>query len=176
MLKKDLAVTTCLPDEIITLEELEKAVKKLQKGKSPGPDGIPAEFYQLFWDKIKHMYLAFINAVKANCFPKCKNVSITTLIYKNRGEKCSLTNYRPIALMNVDVKILTKLLSMRLNFVLPSIIHESQTAVYGRRIGDNVNLIRDLIDLTNEMDEGACYSLINKKLLTELITMCYTSH
>ncbi len=150
-------------DQIVTLEELEKAVQKLQKGKSPGPDGIPAEFYQLFWDKIKHMYLAFINAVKASCFPISKNVSVTTLIYKDRGEKSSLTNYRPIALMNVDVKILTKLLSMRLNFVLPSIIHESQTAVYGRRIGDNVNLIRDLIDITNEVDEGAALLFIDQQ-------------
>ncbi len=150
-------------DEVITLEELEKAVFKLQKGKSPGPDGLPAEFYQVFWDKIKHIYLAFINAVKIACFPASKNVSITTLIYKEKGEKCSLTYYRPIALMNVDVKILTKLLSMRLNFVLPSIIHKSQTAVYRRYIGDNVNLIRDLIDFANEMDEEAAMIFLDQE-------------
>ncbi len=150
-------------DDIITLEELEKAVFKLQRGKSPGPDGLPAEFYQVFWDKIKHMYLGFINAVKLTCFPASKNTSITTLIYKEKGEKCSLVYYRPIALMNVDVKILTKLLSMRLNLVLPSIIHKSQTAVYGRYIGNNVNLIRDLIDLANEMDEEAAMIFLDQE-------------
>ena len=93
-------------DKNITLEELEKAVKKLQKGKSPGPDGIPAEFYQVYWDKIKHLYLGFINSVKDSCFPASKNVSITTLIYKNRGEKCSLSNYRPIALLQSIYTIL----------------------------------------------------------------------
>ena len=150
-------------DEIITLEELEKAVFKLQKGKSPGPDGLPAEFYQVFWDKAKYMYLAFINAVKQTCFPASKNVSITTLIYKEKGEKCSLMYYRPIALMNDDVKILKKLLSMRLNLVLPSIIHKSQTAVHTRYIGDNVNLIRDLIDVANETDEEAAMIFLDQE-------------
>ena len=57
--------------------------------------------------------------------------------------------------MNVDLKILTKLLSIRLKFVLPTIIHESQTAVYGRTIGNTVHLIRDIIDLANKNDEEA---------------------
>jgi hypothetical protein len=150
-------------DQGITLEELEKAVKKLQKGKSPGPDGIPAEFYQLFWDKIQTMYLDFINAVKRSCFPANKNVSITTLIFKEKGERCSLKNYRPITLMNVDIKILTKLLSIRLNLVLPTIIHDSQTAVYGRVIGDNINLIRDLIDLSNKNEEEAALLFLDQE-------------
>ena len=150
-------------DEGITLEELEKTVKKLQKGKSPGPDGIPAEFYQSFWDKIQTMYHDFINAVKRSCFPANKNVSITTLIFKEKGERCSLKNYRPIALMNVDIKILTKLLSLRLNLVLPTIIHESQTAVYGRVIGDNINLIRDLIDLSNKNEEEAALLFLDQE-------------
>ncbi len=150
-------------DRVITLEELEKAVRRLQRGKSPGPDGIPAEFYQLFWDKIKHLYLGFINAVKTSCFPEGKNVSVTTLIYKERGERFLLANYRPIALMNVDVKILTKLLSIRLSLVLPSIIHETQTAVYGRWIGDNVNLVRDLIDLANENNEDAALLFLDQE-------------
>ena len=128
-------------DRDITLEELGKAVMKLQKGKSPGPDGIPAEFYQAYWPLIQNLYLNFINAVKLTSFPKSKNTSTTTLIYKEKGEITLLKNYRPIALMNTDIKILTKLLAMRLKHILPHIIHESQTAVYGRHIGNNLNLI-----------------------------------
>ena len=150
-------------DRMITLEELEKAVFKLQLGKAPGPDGIPAEFYQYFWDEIKALYLDFINAVQLSCFPKHKNTSITTLVYKERGETFLLTYYRPIALMNVDVKILTKLLSMRLVKILPSIIHESQVAVYGRRIDNNVNMVRDLIDLANKNEEEAALLFLDQE-------------
>ena len=150
-------------DAIITEEELEKVVKKLQRAKSPGPDGIPAEFYQFFWPLIKDLYLSFINQVKVSAFPKQKNESITTLIYKEKGETYLLTNYRPIALMNVDVKILTKLLSMRLNLVLPSIIHETQTAVYGRHINSTVHLVRDIIDLVNQNDDQAALLFLDQE-------------
>ncbi len=150
-------------DALITEEELDRAVQKLQRGKSPGPDGIPAEFYQQFWPGVRGMYFSFINRVRREAFPAGKNVSITTLIYKERGEMCLLTNYRPIALMNVDVKILTKLLSMRLNLVLPSIIHESQTAVYGRRIHNTVHFVRDFIDLINQRDEEAALLFLDQE-------------
>ena len=81
---------------------------------------------------IEDLYLDYINAVKDTGFSKGKNTSITSLFYKEKGEIFLLENYRPIALINVDVKILTKLLAMRLKEVLPTIVHESQTAVYGR--------------------------------------------
>ena len=83
------------------------------------------------------------------------------MIYKEKGEITVLKNYRPIALMNTDVKILTKVLAMILKHILPSIIHESQTAVYGRHIGNNINLVRDLIDLANKNDEEAAFLFID---------------
>ena len=151
-------------DRMVTMEELEKAVMKLNRGKSPGPDGIPAEFYQKFWLKIQDLYLDFINAVKTHAIPVEKNVSYTTLIFKEKGDPYLLANYRPIALMNVDVKILSKLLSMRLLKVLPTVIHETQTAVYGRRIDNTVHLVRDLIDLANQKnEEGALLFLDQEK-------------
>ena len=147
----------------ISLDELEKAVLKLQKNKTPGPDGIPSEFYQAYWSHFGRLYLDFVNAIKFSGLPKERNTSITTLFYKNKGDISLLAYYRPIALMNVDVKILTKLLSMRLKFVLPSIIHESQTAVYGRQIGNSVNLVRDIIDYANETDEGAALIFLDQE-------------
>ena len=57
-------------DALITKEELTKAVMRLQKGKSPGPDGIPAEFYQKFWHLLHDLYLSYIEQVKNSLFPE----------------------------------------------------------------------------------------------------------
>lgn len=150
-------------NSLITKEELELAVMKLRRNKSPGPDGIPAEFYQYFWHLIQDLYFDFISAVDKSVFPIGKNTSVTSLIFKNKGDIDLLAYYRPIALMNVDVKILTKLLSRRLVPVLPTIIHASQTAVFGRNIGDNIHLVRDIIDLANKNDEEAALLFLDQE-------------
>lgn len=148
----------------LTLEELEKAVMSLSDGKSPGPDGITVEFYKKFWYLIKNRYLAYVNAAKISGFHEFRNTSSTTIIYKRKGEIYRLDNYRPIALINVDLKILTKALSNRLRPVMSSIIHHSQTAIDRRRIDYTVHLLRDLIDLINKDDtEGALIFLDQEK-------------
>ena len=144
-------------------KEIEKAVHQLKKDKSPGLDGIPAEFYQEYWDLIKHLYLPFIRAIKTSLIPKTKNTSVIKLIYKNKGNLLLLENYRPISLINVDIKILCKTLANRLIPILPNIIHTSQTAVYGRRIDHTIHLIRDLIDLANKDDDTAAFIFLDQE-------------
>ena len=144
-------------------EEIEKAVFQLQKNKSPGLDGLPAEFYQEYWSLIKDLYIAFIRAIRTRLIPKTKNTSVIKLIYKNKGEIFLLENYRPISLINVDIKILSKVLANRLIPILPNIIHTSQTAVYGRRIDHTIHLIRDLIDLANKEDDTAAFIFLDQE-------------
>ena len=47
--------------------------------------------------------------------------------------------------------------------MLPTIIHKSQTAVYGRTIGDNIHIVRDIIDLVNKNDEEAALLFIDQE-------------
>ena len=150
-------------DAPITIDELKTALFQMSKGKSPGLDGIPAEFYQEFWDLIKNDYMAFINEIEIKAIPRGKNTSVIKLIYKESGQIYLLTNYRPISLINVDIKILAKALANRLKFILPSIIHSSQTAVYGRKIDETIHLIRDLIDLSNQEDEQAAFIFLDQE-------------
>ena len=150
-------------DEPLNLEELERAVFSMKKGVSPGLDGIPIKFYQVFWNKIKYMFYDYINEARKKGFSKTKNTSVIKLLYKHKGEIYLLSNYRPISLMNVDVKILAKALANRLKYILPHIIHESQTAVYGRKIDKTIHTIRDLIDIANKEDEQAAFIFLDQE-------------
>ena len=150
-------------DAPITVEEVEKAIDNLPRGKSPGIDGFPVEFYKVFWTKIKTLFMAYLRAVKRDGLPNNRNVSIIKLSYKKKGEICLLSNYRPISLINADVKIITKVLAERLKLALPSIIHPTQTAVYGRRIDQNIHLVRDLIDIANRDNDTAAFIFLDQE-------------
>ena len=57
-----------------------------------------------------------------------------------------IKNWRPISLINVDIKIASKVLAFRLRKVIHKVIHYDQTAyVKGRYIGESVRLIDDLL-------------------------------
>ena len=76
---------------------------------------------------------------------------IITLIPKPNKDTTSLENLRPISLLNVDYKILTKTIAKRFEKVLPKIINPDQTGyVKGRYIGENVCLIMDIMSYTEE--------------------------
>ena len=47
--------------------------------------------------------------------------------------------------------------------ILPRVIHQSQTAVYGRRIDQTIHLIRDLIDLANKEDDTAAFIFLDQE-------------
>ena len=44
--------------EQFTEVEVRAAIFQMNHNKAPGPDGFPAEFYQVFWDTIKNDLMA----------------------------------------------------------------------------------------------------------------------
>ena len=68
---------------------------------------------------------------------------------EKRKDRTLLENWRPISLVNVDTKIMSKVIAARVKKVLPSIIHYSQTGyVKDRFIGEAIRSIFDIIDFT----------------------------
>ncbi|MGL5244158.1 MAG: RNA-directed DNA polymerase, partial [Sarcina sp.] len=79
------------------------------------------------------------------------SMGLMKLIYKRKGDKKSLKNYRPITMLNGDLKILAKILSNRLKNVLPKIIETNQAyGVIGRDIADTTSSIRDIMSILKE--------------------------
>ena len=81
--------------------------------------------------------------------------AVITLIAKPGKDVRQLKALRPISLLNVDYKILSKILATRLNKVLPSLIGEEQSAfVRGRYIGEPIRLISDIITYSEQQNKS----------------------
>ncbi|KAL3136871.1 hypothetical protein ABBQ38_005573 [Trebouxia sp. C0009 RCD-2024] len=132
------------PDEGITLAELHSALKASARGKKPGSDGLPYEFFTQFWDLLGPELLAVLQesfqAQHAPSLPASMTQGVITLLYKGKGSRSSLDSYRPITLLNSDYKLLAKALATRFGPALQHVVEPTQTAfVPGRWIGDNVH-------------------------------------
>ena len=75
------------------------------------------------------------------------------LIEKKDRDKRFIKNWRPISLLNIDYKIISKLFATRLKDVLPSLISSEQTAyVVKRFIGEVGRLISDLLEMSDKLN------------------------
>ena len=75
---------------------------------------------------------------------------IIKLIGKNNRYKRFIQYWKSISLLNVDLKIISKVLSEKLKKVLPSLISLQQTAdVKNRYICKSGRLISDIIKIAN---------------------------
>ena len=73
-------------------------------------------------------------------------------------------DYRPITLLNTELKILARVLANRLQIVISDLIRPEQTyAVKGRSIRDNLHLIREALEGTEDGTEAALISLDQSK-------------
>ena len=138
-------------DAPILAAEVIRAIMEMENNKSPGPDGIPVEFYKKFIDLliddlVQLMCGILINHQKQ---PQSHKLGYIKLIHK-RDEKYFIINWRGITLLCVDHKIMTKVMASRLRTVLPSIMNNDQTcSVPGRTIFQNLYLTRDVIAYSN---------------------------
>ena len=161
--------TAC--EGFITLTECTEALKSFKKHKPPGCDGIPAEFYIHFWPDIGPKLLESLNySCENGLLSLSQRRAIITLLEKKGKDNSKIKNWRPVALLNTDYKIFTKVLARRLEKNIPSIIHADQSGfVKNRFIGESVRFTQDIIDKFDLEKKRALFcSLTLRKLLIRL--------
>ena len=74
---------------------------------------------------------------------------VISLVFK-RGDRLDARNWRPITLLNVDYTLASRVLAGQLLKVIHVVVGKDQTCgVPGRFIGENVALLRDIVDYTS---------------------------
>lgn len=89
----------------LTLQEITLAIRSLSKGKTPGSNGLPLEFYIKFCDLLApHLVDLFNFSLENGSFSLSMQESMTRVIFKKDDPK-DLKNWRPISLLNVDYDV-----------------------------------------------------------------------
>ena len=127
--------------------EILNALKSTQNNKSPGIDGLPADFYKVFWTDIKdHIMEAFKAAFSNGLLSITQRRGQICLLPKKSKDPLRIKNWRPISLLNQDYKLLAKTIASRIKSVLTKIIDPDQTGfIKGRYIGENIIRTLDLL-------------------------------
>jgi hypothetical protein len=165
--------------------ELKIALRISKNGSAPGIDGLLYEFYK--WLEIEFRndpdntldILDFLEALFTDIetygiVPGTDfNTGWMCPIYK-KGDRAQVANYRPITLLNVDYKLLTKAHSLRLAEVAPESIHRDQAGfMKGRKIEDQVKQLKHLLDYADAVEENGIVVALHQEKVYDRIDHDY---
>ena len=171
-----LNLTTLSTDEAsilgspLSLDELKQSLAKMNKGRSPGSDGINPEVYLKFWTLLGPPLLDMFNtAVQKGSFGREVNTALITLLLKKDKDPTNCANYRPLSLLNADVKLFSKTLASRLEVYLSKLIHPDQSGFVKKCLSaDNMRRLLHLLDTSDNRSSNAILSVDAEKAFDRL--------
>ena len=123
----------------LTVHELGQALKLTKNNKTPGIDGFPADFLQVFWKELKG----------ASSLRQC----VITCLPKKDKSRDDIKNWRPLSMLSSVYKLASSAIANRMKPYLNYLIDNSQTGfISGRNIADSTRLVYDIIHTTEKLN------------------------
>jgi hypothetical protein len=148
------AVDNCVsPEENIKMAitfsewELDEVLAQTKTETAPGPDGLPVAFFKSFWNLVRPLILGILNDFTLGRVDiSWLNFGILSLLPKVTGAD-SIKLFRPIALINVVSKFISKAFAIRLALIAHRTISLAQTTfIKGRCLLDGALALHEIID------------------------------
>lgn len=157
-----------------TIEEVKKAVFACEPHRAPGPDGFSFKFYQFFWDLIHSDFMTLcMQFYNHQTNLTSLNRSIICLIPKEK-DATLITKFRPISLVNCSFKIISKILTFRLETLMSRLIDSSQAAfIKHRNILDNVILSQEILHHCHSTNESGVVIKVDFEKAYDKINWAY---
>jgi hypothetical protein len=127
-------------------QEALAAVQAMAADSAPGPDGVGLGFYAAAWDSVKDDVMSFLNAFHRGVV-ELERINCVLIVLLSKTEAAAMpAQFCPVSLQKCPVKILTKLLTTRLQRQIPGLIDADQTGfIKGRSISENFVLATELV-------------------------------
>ena len=150
-------------DAPLTMDDLLAALEASARGKRPGCDGLPYEFYRQFWGQLGAELMMVLEEAfasgEAEALSPLQREGRIVLLFKGgpRPLRERVDAYRPITLQNSDVKLLAKALALRWGPHLVEVVDVTQTGFLpGRFIGDNILAHLEEVDYLEGTQQPGC--------------------
>ena len=147
----------------ITFQECSYALSKMKNGKSPGSDGFTVEFYKFFWRDIGPLlFRSLFFAYVSGSFSEFQRQGVITCLPKDGKDRRYMGNWRPISLLNTDLKVASAAIANRIKPVLPFIISDTQKGFMKNRfIGENTRFLYDVMHYLEDQGKTGLLLLID---------------
>lgn len=140
------------------VQEVEDAIKQLALNKASGPDGLPNEFLKKFWLDLKSEIMQILHGFH-DCSLDLRSMNKANVVMVPKIDSPQLVgDFRPISIINLIPKFISKILSNRLRLKMPGLISERQTAfIRGRQIADNFVATREVLQHIRQSGKPAVF-------------------
>ena len=136
---------------ILSEKDLLLDLNSMRNSKSLSNDGLTEEFCEVFQEDLKTPLISsFKLAFDKGELSNSQKQVVINLIGKKDKDKRLIQNWRPVSLLNVELKILSKTLANHIKKYLLFLTSSNQTAyVEGRFISEGGRLFSDILQVTD---------------------------